>query len=146
MHIAIAISGIGEERQHKHRCFEGALARAGGGDTGLESTALGWGNQPQTPDRQRRLMLPGQKAHTQSEIHISDCSLGTLLLCKALQTFPQSIFPFPLSAVLHRLSWSLLPQPLSLWHTPRSQRGGAHSAGTGQITSVFREVRHRNVK
>lgn len=45
------ISGIGEEHQHKHRCFEGALARAGGGDPGMESTALGWGN-PAAKSRQ----------------------------------------------------------------------------------------------
>lgn len=57
------ISGVGEEHQHKHRCFESALARAGSDDPGLESTALGWGNQPPTPDNQRRLMLPGQQPH-----------------------------------------------------------------------------------
>lgn len=49
------ISGFCEEHQHKHRCFESALARAGGGDPGLESTVLGWGHWPQTPDKQRRL-------------------------------------------------------------------------------------------
>lgn len=143
------ISGAGEEHQHKHRCFESALARAGGGDPGLESTAPGWGNRPQTPDNQRRLMLPGQQPRTQTTIHISEAedwgSFGTLPPCKALQTFPQSVLTFPLCTVLHRLCWSRLPQTISLWHKSRSQRG-AHSAGTEQITSVITEAWHQNVK
>lgn len=95
------ISGVGEEHRHKHGCFESALARAGSGDPGLDSTELGW---PQTPDKQRKLMLPEQQPHTPTAIHISDWgSFGTLLPCKALQMFPQSILTLHLRAVLHRL-------------------------------------------